>query len=114
MARWGHPCAIFLNDGEGRFPESLEPFGFTASSTDIETGDFDGDGDSDVAISSVNSTMKVLINDGNLGFTQLQSFSSSDSICLELADLDQDGDLDIVEGGRNTGTRVYQNDGTGL
>jgi len=64
---------------------------------DIEIGDMNNDGNSDVVVvqqSTAASTIRVWLNDGEGGLvlgSELEDFSGG----IELADFDQDGDLSV-------------------
>jgi len=92
------------------FPVGNEPRGMYA-------GDFDGDGDLDIASTSNPNSIAVLLNNGDGTFAAPVSTTvQSDPIALFGADLDQDGDIDLVSGHNEPGTShlvVLKNDGYG-
>lgn len=90
--------SIFLSQGDGTF---TEPTGYQALSSgvgQIAAGDFDGDGNVDLAITTPGTqTVLILIGDG------MGHFSNGDtpgtgltSRSLATADLDGDGNLDLA------------------
>jgi len=104
----------FFNDGSGQ----LSPSGLQRDTTDtrlaetVEGGDFDGDGDTDLAFASSNpvSTMpevyepdiSIYLNDGHGNFSLWSRVSLPFnrplyfSWVLRAIDLDRDGDLDLI------------------
>lgn len=97
---------LYLNDGDGNF--SLREAGFA---TPVDTpskghtwGDFDLDGDLDVAIANGTEGTKhiqneLYLNDGDANFTAVSNEAfvrdSSISAGIAHADIDMDGDLDL-------------------
>jgi hypothetical protein len=122
---------FFDIDGDGRDELLMSGYGgtvllrFTAASTWIQlttalpsgllptkylAGDFDGDGDLDLA--GAGSTLAgaqniMLVNNGNRTFTAIAPFGGS-SQSIAIGDFDNDGDLDIFFGGQ---ARLLRNDG---
>jgi Secretion system C-terminal sorting domain len=100
----------FFNDGSGQLipivPQQSNP---TLANT-VEGGDFDGDGDIDLAIPRSNLVsvfperyapdISILLNDGKGNFTLASRvrlpFDRSLSRMLRAVDLDRDGDLDLI------------------
>ena len=79
-------------------------------------GDFDFDGDDDLAVSLMDANVvQFLFNDGTGSFTLGERIDVGDGpACMKLGDLDQDGDLDLVVANRRDDTvSVLRNDGTG-
>ena len=67
---------------------------------DIASGDIDGDGKADLAISAGNGTTYILLNtsNGSISFAAPFTITTSSSLGgIELVDMNNDGKLDIVE-----------------
>ena len=67
--------------------------------TDIQPGDFDGDGDIDLAVGQFgydDGEMRWMENKGSWQFESHNLLKLSGTIHTPVADIDQDGDLDIV------------------
>lgn len=84
-----------VNDGKGKF--RLPPFesgdgGILA----LAAGDFDGDGDSDLASAGFSPPeLATFVNEGSLAVERVHGFSENPGD-LNAADLDADGDLDLA------------------
>ncbi len=93
------------------FPVGSQPRGMFA-------GDFDSDGDVDIAATSNPNSIAILLNDGS-GLFSAPSYTAvqSDPMALFGADLDGDGDIDLVSAHNQPGTShlvVLKNDGSGI
>ena len=86
---------LALNDGEGNLSESAR-IPTSTDAFDVAAGDFDGDGDLDLAATGFGAT-HILINLGDGAF-EASSIVSTSQIAwnLNAADLNLDGDLDLV------------------
>lgn len=79
--------------------------------TGIALGDLDGDGDSDLVMTSFGGNNLVWLNDGQGHFTDSdQQIELAKSSSVALGDLDRDGDLDLFITA-NQGNQVWFNDG---
>lgn len=114
LDRDGQPSVIALNDGTGRFTEHELPASI-ADTRRVVTGDFNGDGQVDVALGVIGAANVVYQGNGSGGFRRSASFGSSDgrTYALAAADLDLDGDLDFVEGNDEQANAYYFNTGAG-
>jgi hypothetical protein len=93
-------------DGNWIFTEQLVPLGtMSAGSSDLSWGDFDGDGDPDLAVGSDGATVVYRNDAGTLtplanqlpGYWEDSSYSGAyDLRSLSWADFDNDGDLDLL------------------
>jgi hypothetical protein len=125
--------AALLNDGSGYFsllPDALpsKPHAENDVAVDIASGDLNGDGLLDLAISwtkynYLGRYLQVLINQGDMTFsdeTQTRIPSQGDFgetylwfKFIELTDADQDGDLDLLTHVLEESV-IYENDGSGV
>lgn len=122
--------SIFYNMGNGEFDEVLIkkiPYALF----DIESGDYDNDGDIDflftyneaMGASNVNGTVNILWNDnGSFEKWNQVAWLGPDSpvhhekwinLKLSSADFDLDGDLDFITSGNCGKVKLYKNDGGG-
>jgi len=80
-------------------------------------GDYDNDGDLDLAAGNINQANRVYRNDGGGAFNSVWSASSEpndDTRSIAWGDYDNDGDLDMAVGNDDSEqSRVYRNDGGG-
>jgi len=110
---------VYSNDGLGQ-PGSLVPVWVSADTADTRSvawGDWDGDGDLDLAVGKGGSANRVYSNDG-LGqpSSLISVWTSSDTdntMSVAWGDWDGDGDLDLAAGNFYDHNRVYENDGLG-
>lgn len=86
-----------------------------STSTHVELGDFDGDGDVDAMVTNQKQPNTVWLNDGAGQFTDNgQRLGESDSRRFALADLDNDDDLDaFICNYQGQPNQVWLNDGNG-
>ena len=101
---------LYEND-EGRFSNvEVEITGLTSSS--VTWGDYDNDGDLDIAIAGKNQRNQVLTqiwrNEGGAVFTDIgANLVGAQAGSIEWGDYDNDGDLDLLlAGNTSTNTRV--------
>ncbi len=117
LADQGGQNRWYPNDGNGDFTVNL-PFSFGTGSdfsTSLGIGDFDLDGDLDLAVANDGAYNQIWQNNGSGVLTHLNSFGngsdSSKDVCA--GDVDGDGDLDLVVVNQNQSNFCYLNDGTG-
>ena len=114
---YGQGDAVYLNDGTGTFKlESKIPFGTGGDDTSqVATGDLDGDGDLDIVSSSGKTAAEspentVYFNGGVGNFISGRTFrDSSAESGLALGDIDRDGDLDVI-----LGNQIFMNSQSGI
>jgi len=89
---------VRLNLGDGTFGDPAVTMPVGQDPRGLTTGDFDGDGDLDVAtLNRGPQDFSVLLNNGDGSFAAAVSYPGSLSpAALEAADLDLDGALDLV------------------
>lgn len=96
----GNQVRMYLGNGNGSLNTAgLPPFFNTEAARDLSIGDFDGDGENDIAVAD-GSTVGVVFGNGGLGFTEIDDINvdSGTTSRIEAADVDQDGIDDIVLG----------------
>jgi FG-GAP-like repeat/Abnormal spindle-like microcephaly-assoc'd, ASPM-SPD-2-Hydin/FG-GAP repeat len=96
--------AVLLGNGNGTFQTAVTyP---TAGSSRVITGDFNGDGNLDLAVSGM-GTISLLLGNGNGTFQAYQpiSFPSTGPTAIAAADLNRDGKLDLVVASDNSSYR---------
>lgn len=112
--------SILLNDGAGGFVAAADVSVVIIPATrsrpqGLATGDFDGDGNVDVAVTLFDrDAVELLFGDGTGGFPLFDTeIPGLEPIAIATADLDGDGELDLVVGNSNSDdVTVLLNDGT--
>jgi FG-GAP-like repeat len=104
---------ILLNDGEGVFSIS-QYVAFGENHTDLSAGDYDSDGDIDLAsVKSNLDSVSVLFNNGSGNFNIEYNIETSQvPEILTQADYDSDGDIDFAVT-VSSGIRIFTNNGEG-
>ena len=118
----GGVIRILIEDHDAVYPLEVDPLLTTASWSSEDTdstrqvawGDWDGDGDLDLAAAN-NGANRVYENTGGILTTTSVWISSDtdDSFSVAWGDWDGDGDLDLAAGNYRIPNRVYSNDGLG-
>jgi FG-GAP-like repeat len=110
------PSYVCLNDGRGRLVSPCIPIP-AESATTIVPGDFDKDGQIDLAVPSRDGGQShIYFNDGKAGFARTIAFGPSNAAARvgAAADFDGDGTIDLAVGDEAaTSLTVYMNDGKG-
>ncbi|MEX0878245.1 MAG: FG-GAP-like repeat-containing protein [Thermoanaerobaculia bacterium] len=110
----GYSVSVLLGNGDGTFGPPI------AASTDynpqgLDAGDFDGNGDVDLAVGS-NSAVSILIGNGDGTFQPPASYSAGNGYVysVKVAQLDTGGTLDVILTTEYTGSvYVLLGDGDG-
>lgn len=89
--------SVIYGDGLGN-AKAIKAYGMTTGIYCLTSGDFNHDGLIDIAASSASqNSARVLINNGNMDFTQQPSLSMGSSpFAITKGDFNNDGNLDIV------------------
>ncbi len=99
---------VFLGSGNGSFGSAQQFTSNGQTAVSVVTGDFNQDGNSDIATTNFGSdTVSLLLGEGNGNFRSAQTFRvGSQPNALATGDFNQDGRLDLVtaNAGENTNT----------
>ena len=103
--------ASFMGSTSPTFADFTEfdQFG-TGNSHGVAWGDYDNDGDLDLAVCNRNQQNKLYRNDGGGLFFEMDRFGVGD-IGLAWGDYDNDDDLDMAASNFNRGTVLFRNEG---
>ena len=114
-----HTISVFLGQGAGKFV-SVGPFTVGTEPSALTAGDFNSDGNQDLAIANQrDGTVTVLLGNGFGGFTAARGSpftvaTNSDPEAIGVADFDGDGNLDLAVGDNGSSDlRLFRGDGTG-
>jgi len=118
----GDNVRLLLNNGSGVFSEDplKSPVSGVVGPQSIVAGDWDGDGDLDLAVGNSGATnVSILFNDATGGFTQPLPPASPVEVgntprTVTAGDWDGDGDLDLAITTAGDKVRVLFNDGSGV
>jgi hypothetical protein len=107
---------LYRNDGNETFTE-LPEFG-TGDTACLVAGDYDNDGDLDVAVGNWDATQcRLYENQGDGAFVGRDEFGARDTNTCTWGDFDNDGDLDLAVGNGDFGSAdqnyIYDNLGDG-
>lgn len=80
--------------------------------TSIAWGDYDGDGDLDLAVGNDNQPNQLYRNDGGILSEKAvwSSVETDGTTSVAWGDMDNDGDLDLAVGNNGNSDKIYQND----
>ena len=111
----GNVSTIYRNDGGGAFSDVL-PSLTAVTNADAAWGDYDGDGDLDIALTGqdgLTRTSRIYRNDSGDFVDIVAGLAGVGSGSLDWGDYDSDGDLDLalVGLGAEPVSRLYRNDG---
>ncbi len=109
------PGELWVNDGAGNFSDTRQAVGDPAGCDGLDTGDIDGDGDTDLVVTNVENGVRVWLNrDGAGTLIEAGPYFSPRTIRVVLLDVDDDRDLDLVASNLEEGNRLWLNEGGGI
>ena len=119
---FGNPATLLRNQSDGMggrmFVNVANQVGFNGlgfAPMGITSGDIDGDGDIDYAVTNANAG-RYYENNGNGTVSQIQPFSGIFGWGNALIDVENDGDLDYYQAGSWSGIafdKLFENEGSG-
>ncbi|MGI8988155.1 MAG: beta strand repeat-containing protein, partial [Bryobacteraceae bacterium] len=116
----GNKVAVFLGNGSGAFtPAPGSPFIVGSNPTAVAVGDFNGDGNADLAIANRGSNdVTVLLGNGSGGFTPVPGSpfptgSPGSPFGLAVGDFNGDGNIDLAVSNFSDGVAVLLGNGSG-
>ena len=112
---WPGQNKIFINDGRGIFTIEKNLGAQRSTTYAAELGDFDLDGDLDIAVGNDMAPNYIYTNNGNGDFIKTSSFGKrySRTRNITLSDIDNDGDIDILITNRTEPNEICINNGQG-
>ena len=99
----GGPNYLYINNGDGTFKEEIQ-FGEEGNTQSIAWGDYDNDGDLDLAVGNITNNPPpgannyLYSNNGDGTFTEIVEFGTENTKSMVWGDFDDDGDIDLVCG----------------
>jgi len=113
LAVMDRPDEVWLNDGSGNFVNSGQTLGGAAGYDHSASGDIDGDGDIDIAVSNSVEGVKIWLNQKNTGsFVEAGPYFAAGIGKVALFDADLDGDLDLFTSHNTDGNVLWINTGS--
>ncbi|GAB4386239.1 MAG: CRTAC1 family protein [Phycisphaerales bacterium] len=124
---------LFINNGDGTFTEQAAAWGITGThaGSGAAVGDYDGDGDLDLYVTTFGTAPamsgnqnRLYRNNGDGTFTNVAfasgvrdtrrpGSSQGDAFSPSFGDFDRDGDLDLAVAGWLGGNQLFRNNGDG-
>ena len=117
----GSTISVFLGKGDGTY-QTGTPFSFdpidpdNPSANGIAVGDFNNDGNLDIAVTASPDYQSILLGNGDGTFTYKETYAGSGRIpyAIALGDFNRDGNLDIVTvNSADNAVTVNSGDGSG-
>jgi parallel beta-helix repeat protein len=108
----GNGVSVFLGDGAGGF--GSEQNNYSVLCQDLTTGDFDGDGNLDIAATDLFWLLKVYFGDGMGGMSAPDEYPLDLGWAIASGDFDGINGLDLAVANVTTNNiDIYENDGSG-
>jgi len=82
------------------------------STIPVAWGDYDNDGDLDLAVGNFNEANELYINNGDCTFVQSNAFGAGGTFAVVWGDYDNDGDIDLAVG-NNGQNLIFESNGNG-
>ena len=113
LAIMDQPDEVWTNDGSGNFVNSGQTLGVAEGYDYTASGDIDGDGDIDIALSNSVEGVKIWLNQENTGsFVEAGPYFAAGIQKVALLDADLDEDLELFTSHNTDGNVLWLNTGS--
>jgi hypothetical protein len=105
VAGFGAAVTVLLGKGDGSFQGPVDYLVGTNAASFIATGDFNGDGNTDIAVTTTSSGsgyVSVLLGNGDGTFRPAVNYAAASGFAVAVADFNGDGKADIAVAYRGT------------
>jgi Bacterial Ig-like domain (group 3)/FG-GAP-like repeat/Abnormal spindle-like microcephaly-assoc'd, ASPM-SPD-2-Hydin len=112
-ANWNSfDISVLLGNGDGTFKARVNyPIAATYTTASLATGDFNGDGNPDLAVA--NGSIGISLGNGDGTFQPQITYSAHFAFSVAVADINRDGKLDLVVTGSDATINVLLGNGDG-
>lgn len=112
---YDNSVSVLIGNGNGTFKAKVATTGLTGASR-VASGDFNGDGQLDLAVRATNSNPQILLGNGNGTFTwgpSVPIYLSTTGAYISALDINRDGTIDLLSSDGATAPQVVLGNGNG-